>query len=211
MRLPGAPCHPIYHVWRGTLLGTHFYLPAPSAAPGNYSPVLVTQLAAKKEGYSDVVYLDAKSDTYLEEVSSCNIFCVKGKTIKTPPLSVRGGGGSVLVVKCRRAGAVYWNASGGAAAAAGFGASASVAECFAPIPLLRHPPPTASGPGSRCPAPPTPRACPPTRTLHPFPVQAPRLLSHPPAPSSFPCSGHHSSRRDAALDHRAGAGAGIHR
>ncbi len=50
--------------------------------------MLVTQLAAKKEGYSDVVYLDAKSDTYLEEVSSCNIFCVKGKTIKTPPLSV---------------------------------------------------------------------------------------------------------------------------
>ncbi|KAJ9525192.1 hypothetical protein QJQ45_020710, partial [Haematococcus lacustris] len=55
-------------------------------AAGNYSPVLVTQLAAKKAGYSDVVYLDAKTDTYLEEVSSCNIFCVKGNTIKTPPL-----------------------------------------------------------------------------------------------------------------------------
>lgn len=50
--------------------------------------VLKTQLAAKAEGYSDVVYLDAVSDTYLEEVSSCNIFTVKGKTIKTPPLSV---------------------------------------------------------------------------------------------------------------------------
>lgn len=46
--------------------------PPRSAAPGgmggtkcagNYSPVLVTQLAAKKEGYSDVVYLDAKTDT----------------------------------------------------------------------------------------------------------------------------------------------------
>lgn len=34
-----------------------------------------------------MVYLDAKSDTYLEEVSSCNIFVVKGKSIKTPPLS----------------------------------------------------------------------------------------------------------------------------
>jgi len=56
-------------------------------AAGNYSPVLVTQLDAKKHGYSDVVYLDATSDTYLEEVSSCNIFIVKGKTIKTPPLS----------------------------------------------------------------------------------------------------------------------------
>lgn len=37
--------------------------------------------------YSDVVYLDAKTDTYLEEVSSCNIFVVKGRHIKTPPLS----------------------------------------------------------------------------------------------------------------------------
>lgn len=55
-------------------------------AAGNYSPVLLTQLDAKKNGYSDVVYLDAKTDTYLEEVSSCNIFVVKGKTIKTPPL-----------------------------------------------------------------------------------------------------------------------------
>lgn len=34
-------------------------------AAGNYSPVLVTQLEAKKNGYSDVVYLDAKSDTWV--------------------------------------------------------------------------------------------------------------------------------------------------
>jgi hypothetical protein len=34
-----------------------------------------------------VVYLDAKTDTYLEEVSSCNIFVVKGNTIRTPPLA----------------------------------------------------------------------------------------------------------------------------
>ncbi|KAG1654142.1 hypothetical protein FOA52_012188 [Chlamydomonas sp. UWO 241] len=70
----------------------HFHRAAPGGmggtkAAGNYSPVLVTQLAAKKNGYSDVVYLDAKSDTYLEEVSSCNIFAVKGKTIRTPPLA----------------------------------------------------------------------------------------------------------------------------
>ncbi len=51
--------------------------------------VLTTQLAAKQNGYADVVYLDAKTDTYLEEVSSCNIFTVKGKHIKTPPLGVR--------------------------------------------------------------------------------------------------------------------------
>jgi len=70
---------------------TRFHRAAPGGmggtkAAGNYSPVLVTQLAAKREGYADVVYLDAKSDTFLEEVSSCNIFVVKGRTIRTPPL-----------------------------------------------------------------------------------------------------------------------------
>ncbi|KAL4419156.1 hypothetical protein ABPG77_009132 [Micractinium sp. CCAP 211/92] len=73
------------------IVETRFHRAAPGGmggtkCAGNYSPVLVTQLAAKKEGYSDVVYLDAKTDTYLEEVSSCNIFVVKGKTIRTPPL-----------------------------------------------------------------------------------------------------------------------------
>ena len=52
------------------------------------SQVLKTQLAAKEQGYDDVVYLDAVSDTYLEEVSSCNIFVVNGNTIQTPPLQV---------------------------------------------------------------------------------------------------------------------------
>ncbi|CAL5223128.1 g5593 [Coccomyxa viridis] len=55
-------------------------------AAGNYSPGLVTQLAAKQSGYADVLYLDAKTDSLVEEVSSCNIFVVKGNTIKTPPL-----------------------------------------------------------------------------------------------------------------------------
>lgn len=55
-------------------------------AAGNYSPVLRLQAEAKRQGYSDVVYLDAKTDTYLEEVSSCNIFTVSGKTIRTPAL-----------------------------------------------------------------------------------------------------------------------------
>lgn len=69
----------------------HFHRAAPGGmggtkAAGNYSPVLTTQLSAKQNGYADVVYLDAKTDTYLEEVSSCNIFTVKGKHIKTPAL-----------------------------------------------------------------------------------------------------------------------------
>ena len=50
--------------------------------------VLITQTAAKELGYADVVYLDAKTDTLLEEVSSCNIFVVRGKSIRTPPLHV---------------------------------------------------------------------------------------------------------------------------
>jgi branched-chain amino acid aminotransferase len=75
---------------------TRFHRSAPrgmggTKAAGNYSPVLATQLEAKGQGYADVVYLDAKHDTYLEEVSSCNIFVVQGKTIRTPPLS-----GSIL-------------------------------------------------------------------------------------------------------------------
>jgi len=44
------------------------------------------QMGAKKSGYDDVVYLDAVSNIYLEEVSSCNIFVVKGDLVKTPPL-----------------------------------------------------------------------------------------------------------------------------
>lgn len=65
------------------------------AAPGgtgaaktisNYAPVLKTQLAAKEQGFSDVLYLDAVENKYIEEVSSCNIFTVKGKEIATPPL-----------------------------------------------------------------------------------------------------------------------------
>lgn len=55
-------------------------------AIGNYSPVLKTQMAAKKDGFSDVVYLDAQENKYIEEVSSCNIFVVKAGTITTPDL-----------------------------------------------------------------------------------------------------------------------------
>eukprot|EP00899_Mesostigma_viride_P009715 jgi/Mesvir1/18745/Mv01253-RA.1 len=53
---------------------------------GNYAAVLMVQQAAKKAGFSDVLFLDAKEDKYCEEVSSCNIFCVKNKKIATPSL-----------------------------------------------------------------------------------------------------------------------------
>lgn len=50
----------------------------------NYAPVLKAQLDAKREGFTDVLYLDALEKKYLEEVSSCNIFVVKDNVISTP-------------------------------------------------------------------------------------------------------------------------------
>ncbi|KAK4260224.1 hypothetical protein QN277_003368 [Acacia crassicarpa] len=58
---------------------------------GNYAAVLWAQSAAKKKGYSDVLYLDCVHNKYLEEVSSSNIFVVKGNVISTPAI-----GGTIL-------------------------------------------------------------------------------------------------------------------
>lgn len=91
-------CAPVGSYFKGggmvpieLLVEDQFHRAAPGGmggtkAAGNYSPVLVTQLAAKKQGYADVIYLDAKEDKYVEEVSSCNIFSVKGRKITTPAL-----------------------------------------------------------------------------------------------------------------------------
>lgn len=53
---------------------------------GNYAAVLKAQTAAKAKGYSDVLYLDCVHKKYLEEVSSCNVFVVKGNSIATPAI-----------------------------------------------------------------------------------------------------------------------------
>ncbi|WCJ35612.1 Branched-chain-amino-acid aminotransferase [Euphorbia peplus] len=50
----------------------------------NYAPVLKAIGRAKSRGFSDVIYLDSVQKKYLEEVSSCNIFLVKGNVISTP-------------------------------------------------------------------------------------------------------------------------------
>ncbi|KAH7689788.1 Branched-chain amino acid aminotransferase II protein [Dioscorea alata] len=50
----------------------------------NYAPVLKAQMQAKSKGFSDVLFLDAVNNKYLEEASSCNIFIVKGNVISTP-------------------------------------------------------------------------------------------------------------------------------
>jgi hypothetical protein len=46
------------------------------------------QVKAKKEGYDNVLYLDAVEAKYLEEVGTSNVFVVKGKTIYTPGVSL---------------------------------------------------------------------------------------------------------------------------
>lgn len=53
---------------------------------GNYAKVLKAQSAAKLKGYADVLYLDSIHKRYLEEVSSCNVFVVKGRTISSPEI-----------------------------------------------------------------------------------------------------------------------------
>ncbi|GLT41200.1 hypothetical protein SLA2020_152820 [Shorea laevis] len=50
----------------------------------NYAPVLKAITKAKSKGFSDVLYLDAVNKKYIEEVSSCNIFVIKGNLISTP-------------------------------------------------------------------------------------------------------------------------------
>ncbi|XP_055822352.1 branched-chain-amino-acid aminotransferase 2, chloroplastic-like isoform X1 [Solanum dulcamara] len=50
----------------------------------NYAPVLRAIRNARERGFSDVLYLDSVNKRYIEEVSSCNIFLVKGKVISTP-------------------------------------------------------------------------------------------------------------------------------
>jgi branched-chain amino acid aminotransferase len=54
----------------------------------NYAPVLKAQMDAKSKGFTDVLYLDSVHKRYLEEVSSCNVFVVKGGVVATP--AIRG-------------------------------------------------------------------------------------------------------------------------
>ncbi|XP_027092141.1 branched-chain-amino-acid aminotransferase 2, chloroplastic-like [Coffea arabica] len=50
----------------------------------NYAPVLKAIHRAKDRGFSDVLYLDSLNKKNIEEVSSCNIFIVKGNILSTP-------------------------------------------------------------------------------------------------------------------------------
>ncbi|KAH1049916.1 hypothetical protein AAZX31_08G061500 [Glycine max] len=52
---------------------------------GNYAPVFQVTKEAKAKGFFDVLFLDAEEHKYIEEVSSCNVFMVKGDVISTSP------------------------------------------------------------------------------------------------------------------------------
>jgi branched-chain amino acid aminotransferase len=60
-------------------------------AVGNYAASLLPKKHAKKNGYDEVIYLDAKTSTYVEEVGSSNVFMIKERVLSTPQL-----GGSIL-------------------------------------------------------------------------------------------------------------------
>ncbi|GJN26759.1 hypothetical protein PR202_gb14717 [Eleusine coracana subsp. coracana] len=54
---------------------------------GHYFKVVSAQRRAKEKGHSDVLDLDPVHNKFVEEVSSCNIFMVKGNVILTPLLT----------------------------------------------------------------------------------------------------------------------------
>ena len=56
-------------------------------AIGNYAPGMIPSKMAKKEGYYEIIYLDAANHKYIEEVGAANFFCVKEGRISTPELT----------------------------------------------------------------------------------------------------------------------------
>ncbi|TLN23464.1 branched chain amino acid aminotransferase, partial [bacterium] len=51
---------------------------------GNYAAGMRATIGAKKDGYSEVLYLDAKENRYIDESGSSNFFAIRGNTLVTP-------------------------------------------------------------------------------------------------------------------------------
>ena len=60
-------------------------------AIGNYVPGMLPSGLAKKQGYAEVIYLDAAEEKYIEEVGAANFFAIIDSKIITPELT-----GSIL-------------------------------------------------------------------------------------------------------------------
>ena len=56
-------------------------------AIGNYAPGMMPSKNAKKNGFAEVIYLDAEDHKYIEEVGAANFFCAKDNIIYTPELT----------------------------------------------------------------------------------------------------------------------------
>jgi len=60
-------------------------------AVGNYVPGMLPSGQAKKQGYAEVIYLDAAEEKFIEEVGAANFFAIYGNKLITPKLT-----GSIL-------------------------------------------------------------------------------------------------------------------
>ncbi len=74
------------------LISDEFHRAAPGGsggvkAIGNYAPGMMPSMIAKLKGYAEVIYLDARTSTYIEEVGAANFFCVKDNVLYTPELT----------------------------------------------------------------------------------------------------------------------------
>ena len=74
------------------LISDEFHRAAPGGsggvkAIGNYAPGMMPSRIAKSKGYAEVIYLDARTSTYIEEVGAANFFCVKDDVLYTPELT----------------------------------------------------------------------------------------------------------------------------
>ncbi|MBK7863244.1 MAG: branched-chain amino acid aminotransferase [Archangiaceae bacterium] len=56
-------------------------------AAANYAASLYSAAEAKKQGYSQVLWMDAKDHAFVEEVGTMNLFAVINDELVTPPLS----------------------------------------------------------------------------------------------------------------------------
>lgn len=77
-------------------IARHYHRSAPGCtggvkAIGNYAGGMLPAKEAKKEGYNEVLYLDAVESKYIEEVGAANFFCIQGNKLVTPSLE-----GSIL-------------------------------------------------------------------------------------------------------------------
>lgn len=73
------------------LVSEQFHRAAPGGqggvkAIGNYAPGMVPSQEAKKQGFAEIIYLDAREKKYIEEVGAANFFCVKDGVVYTPEL-----------------------------------------------------------------------------------------------------------------------------